>query len=464
MSYEGYMVAGALWIAAVGGEAAAPLSEDEIPAETASSQPWFLFDKADDIVEARLLENPLFYDGGIASSKEGLWIAWLEFQPGKGDQLWIGLRGKTGWISKTQLSEQPGDYANPTPTVDADGKLWLSYEAADAQGNWNVFVRQGRSDGGFAAPKQVSQSPGPNISHRVTADPGNGLSLVWQGNMDGRFHLGGARITRNGTTSVGFGTTPMDCWSPSLTVTPDGALHAIWDAYDGTSFNVFAVSMRLEMASAKGYGQLGGLLPLAASPGFEGHAQIASDKDGKIWVLWEEDGENWGKRYTARTSGIRTSTKMNDKIGPLHRYRRLHLAQLDEKGNKLTEYDIPQPSFELARSRTNAPPDLKDFGAFYEHGQLVVDGRNRPWIVYRHFYVPWIGVTIATHKQENMRIYARCLLSDGWAKLYTFKDGQGDGGQRISVSAEPDGIALAWTVGRTDRRKTKDNHGVAFAE
>src|SRR5262249_44648710 len=84
-------------------------------------------------------------------------------------------------------------------------------------------------------------------------------------------------------------------------------------------------------------------------------------------------------------------------------------------------YEIPQPSFDLARHRTNAPPDLNDFGAFYENGQLVVDGQNRPWIVYRHFYVPWIGIVLAHHKQENMRIYARCLLPDGWSKLYSFK-------------------------------------------
>lgn len=67
---------------------------------------------------------------------------------------------------------------------------------------------------------------------------------------------------------------------------------------------------------------------------------------------------------------------MTDKLGPLHRFRRLHLAQLDEKNAKLTEYEIPQPSLDLARARTNAPEDLKDFGAFYENGQLVVDGKQ----------------------------------------------------------------------------------------
>ena len=127
---------------------------------------------------------------------------------------------------------------------------------------------------------------------------------------------------------------------------------------------------------------------------------------------------------------------MTDKVGPVHRFRRLHLAELDEKNSKLTEYEIPQRSFELARNRTNAPPDLKDFGAFYENAQLVVDGKNRPWIIYRHFYVPWIGIELATHKQENMRVYARCLLADGWSQIYSFKEGQGDGMQRMSATAD----------------------------
>src|SRR5262249_40381476 len=150
-----------------------------------------------------------------------------------------------------------------------------------------------------------------------------------------------------------------------------------WDAYDGASYNVWSQSFRPGSPNSSLERAVSALsdstpaLPIAASPNFEAHAQIASGKDGKLWMLWEEDGENWGKRYIARKPLDRKSTKMSDKIGPLHRFRRLHLAQLNEQEKTLTEYDIPQPSFDLARARTNAPPDLKDFGAFYERGQLV---------------------------------------------------------------------------------------------
>ncbi len=92
----------------------------------------------------------------------------------------------------------------------------------------------------------------------------------------------------------------------------------------------------------------------------------------KIFVLWEEDGENWGKHYLARTPGDKKSTRMADNEGPLHRFRKLHFAELDEKKQELKEYDFPQPSFELANKRENAPADFKNLGAFYEQGQLVI--------------------------------------------------------------------------------------------
>src|SRR4051812_48665521 len=88
---------------------------------------WFEFDKADEIIPTTHLENPLFYDAAVAPAREGLWVTWLEFQPGKGDQLWVGLQTNGAWALQKQLSTAPGDYANPTPTIDADGKLWLTF-------------------------------------------------------------------------------------------------------------------------------------------------------------------------------------------------------------------------------------------------------------------------------------------------------------------------------------------------
>src|SRR5262245_54079689 len=99
---------------------------------------FFLFDTPDETIQASFLDNPLFYDAGIAPASNGVWTAWLEFVPGKGDQLWIGFRSGDKWVSQKQLSEKPGDFAHPTPVIDAQGKLWLTYEAATGE-NWDIF-------------------------------------------------------------------------------------------------------------------------------------------------------------------------------------------------------------------------------------------------------------------------------------------------------------------------------------
>jgi hypothetical protein len=416
---------------------------------------FFLFDKADETIPATLLENPVFYDAGIATATNGaVWFAWLEFHPGSGDQIWLGLRSADGkWIQKRKITGVDGDFANPTPTVDSHGQLRLSYEAAHGS-NWNVIVEQQSSKSVHETETLFLRFQG--INHSVVATPDGSLALVYQKESAGRFTVASYRLDleqeSNPANFLNEISAPGNSWHPSVAITPDNQILTICDAYDGRSYNVV-----LQEKNSR-------IQPISATASFEANAQIACGKDGKIWISWEEDGENWGQRYIVREPGIKTSTRMADNLGPLHRFRRLHLAQLDDKNRTLTEIEIPQPSFDLARHRTNAPPGLKNFGAFYEGAQLAVDGQNRLWIVYRHYFATWIGISYETHKQQDSRIYARCLLPDGWSKLYSFSEGQGDALQRISISPKADGINLAWTTGRTDRRDPKTVHrGVALA-
>jgi hypothetical protein len=421
-----------------------------------TAEPWFSYDQADETLPVTLLENSLAYDSAVAPSPQGLWVAWLELQPGKGDQLWIGLRNKDGWISKKKRSPAPGDYANPTPTLDAQGKLWLTYESTN-RGNWDVFVEQQKADGEFSDPHRLKLGTGANIDHRVAVDPKGGIWIVWQCDRDGQFDILARHVTTEKMSEpILISDSVQNDWAPSATVTPDGILHVAWDSYDGRSYNILERSL----AGNK----LSDVRILANTPAFEAHAQIASDKSGKLWVAWEEDGENWGKTYRARVAGDKKSTHMADNLGPLHRFRKLHFAELDEKNLKLRELALPMPSLQLAQTREHAPVGLKQFGASYERAQLTVDGQDRPWLLYRHIYSPLFGIASETHKQQDPHLYARCLLPGGWSKLYSFSEGQGDGLQRLFATPTKDGIAAAYTTGRTDRRKNDKPHGVELGE
>jgi hypothetical protein len=102
-------------------------------------------------------------------------------------------------------------------------------------------------------------------------------------------------------------------------------------------------------------------------------------------------------------------------------------------------------------------------GVYYERGELVVDRKDRLWVLYRHYYAPWIGRELITHKEKGWGVYARCLTDAGWSGLIRFDVVQGDGMQRLSAVPLEDGIAVAYTAGRTDRRMPDTPRGIAFA-
>ncbi len=421
---------------------------------------YFIYDKPDQIVDATLLNNPLYYDPSIAATKDGFLLAWLEFVPGEGDHLWVGQRKDLtngSWTFQKRLSTKPGEFARPTVTLDSSGTLWITYEAAQAA-NWDIFFQKQQTDGHFTEPQKISSSPGPDINHKAVADAKGGLWVVWQSDQKGQFDVLARHISSGKNSSITtVSQSPLGDWQPSATITFEDALVVIWDSYDGNSYNVCARSFRKGSWSA--------LETIAGSAAFEGRSQIASDQNGVLWALWEEDGENWGKRYVSQWNKGSEDRVLGDTAGPLHRFRRLHLAKLDSKSLKpLKKIEIPQPSLEQASSRTNRRPDVVHLGAFYERGQLAVDSQNRLWVIYSHFYTPWMGVDPHHHVEDDWGIYARCLMPDGWSDLLRMSAGQGDAMQRLSVVPTQRGLAFTWTTGRTDRNKNERPRGVALAE
>jgi hypothetical protein len=142
----------------------------------------------------------------------------------------------------------------------------------------------------------------------------------------------------------------------------------------------------------------------------------------------------------------------------------LHVARLDADGSvRRLATPLPMPALTKARQREGRWPGVAEVGAFYERAKLAFDGAGRLWVVYRHQYVPWLGVKHLHHLDEGWNLYARYLEGDRWSKLYRFTIGQDDGMQRLSISPQKDGIALAWTAGRTDRRESDRPRGVAVA-
>ena len=116
-------------------------TEPEAAGPVRRKAPRFVYDQADHTAKAVMLSGGELYDPGVASKGNELWVTWLKFVPGKGDEIHVG-RGAAGPQVNITVSTRPGRYARPTLTLDAAGVMWLSYEAFDVEGQqWDVFVR-----------------------------------------------------------------------------------------------------------------------------------------------------------------------------------------------------------------------------------------------------------------------------------------------------------------------------------
>ncbi len=415
---------------------------------------YFVYDQADETIKASMLDDDgeLYGPHSVATS-EGLWMTWLKFTPGKGDEIHIALRSKTKSLADTIVSERRGRYARPTLTIDSTGKLQMTYESFDEKAQqWDIFLRSHLGDGKFGPASRVSTGSSNDINHRVSPGPKGGLWVIWQADVNGQFDILARRVGGKRATDVKA--IASKAWSPSIAVGAGGVVTAAWDAYDGESYNVMLrrrVGDKWTAASA-----------IAAGPAFQGRAQLAPAGADRTWILWESGADKWGKPHRGMPH---KNPKMSDSYGPLHRFRRLHVGVIDAKGSlHVVAKPLPMPSFAAAAKRENSRPDCRRFGVFYERGKLAVDACGRLWVVYRHFYSPQASLAkgMRSHVETGWRIHARCIDGTEWSRLYEFDIPQRDGMQRLSVAPASTGLAAIWTTGRTDRRKDPLGRGIAL--
>ena len=417
----------------------------------AEPEPAFVYDPADETVAATVLDNPLWYDADVVSTGERLWYAWLEFTPGKGDRIWVGSRADGSWRSREAIKSAHGSYAHPTLTIAAGGRLWLSYEAESA-GQWDLFAVPLQDGTAAGTPRRVSPGGGADIRHRAAADAAGGLWFVWQSDHNGQFDVLVRHLTAGGMDPPRAASDqPGGDWHPAVAVSPTGAVYVVWDAYDGDSFNVHLRTLR--------GGKWDPAIDLAHSGAFEGRPQVAIDKRSRVWIVWEEGGRNWGKPFR----GINTLA-CSDQLGPLHRFRHLQIAVLAADGTvRPVQPPLPQPSWELAQQRPAVDPGSRHLGAFYERARLAIDAAGRPWVAYRHYYTPWLGVEHRSHVEAGWGVYARAFGAGGWSKLYRLDVGQGDGMQALEITPHAGGLCAVWTTGRTHRTQNDRPRGIATA-
>jgi len=415
----------------------------------------FHYDPVDRLVEGRLLEDPLRYEPSLAKTGEGgALLALLDFTPGEGDRIVaVSLDAEGAPVEERVVVDEPGKYRRPTVTIDAEDRRWVSYEA-EQKGTWSVFVRP--VDRGDGEPERAGPAGRNAINHAVAPLPGGGLLLAWQEDRGGQWDVVARRRAAGGewgdpeVLSAGNG---LGDWHPAVAVRGSERFVA-WDAYDGASFSV-----RGKRGDGEGWGET---IRLTDSAAFEGRPSVAFDGEGTLYVAWEEGAPNWGKDFRRF---LPDPPEFDDERGGLHRYRLVRLAKVADDGST-TAIPVPMPSLEAAAEREGARPNTDRLGLYYERPRLAVDGRDRLWLLHRHYYFPEVARADrpTSHIEEGWRLYARCLEDGKWSVPVGLEPTQRDGMQRLSLAPGNGGLLAAWTVGRTHRGKESPGRGIALAE
>jgi hypothetical protein len=81
-------------------------------------------------------------------------------------------------------------------------------------------------------------------------------------------------------------------WEPAIAADAKGNLAVAWDTYQKGDYDVY-------VARRGSDGKFQPPQPVAGSLAFEVRPSIAYDREGQLWIAWEESGDRWGKDFGA---------------------------------------------------------------------------------------------------------------------------------------------------------------------
>src|SRR4029079_13267183 len=131
---------------------------------------------------------------------------------------------------------------------------------------------------------------------------------------------------------------------------------------------------------------------------FEARPSIAYDKDGRLWIAYEEGPEKWGHDYGAQAAG---------KGNPLYNERSVRVLCIEPDGT------MKKPVADLPTSRYDPPvlPFEPIKTSKFEkttrsaYPRIGSDGKGRVWLTYRQNF----GTRYTSHPGSYWLTFARRL-------------------------------------------------------
>src|SRR5262249_51964701 len=209
----------------------------------------------------------------------------------KSQRMWTGPFAVTG----------PGeDLMRTAVAVDGQGRAWIFY-AAQRNGNFDLYARSARADGGMASEIRLTTDAGTDLFPVATTDGAGRVWVAWQGFRNNNLEiLATAQIGDGFAPEVVVSVSPASDWDPAIAAAPDGEVAIAWDTYNKGDYDVYL--RRVFFTDQIG---LDDPIPIAATSNFEARSSLAYDQQNRLWMAYNFAGSRWGKVFGAYdTTGL----------------------------------------------------------------------------------------------------------------------------------------------------------------
>jgi hypothetical protein len=224
----------------------------------------------------------------MAADGNRIWVAWQAYRD-KADRVFLRGCENGRCDAALEVTEKPGDLFM-TGVAAARGAVTVVWSEREGSG-WNLKSRT--YDGKrFGAAESVTTGENNNLWHRVTADRGGNVHVVYQSWRKGRSDIY-LRSRENGkwTPEVLLSDTQRDAraddWDPAVAADRDGTVWAVWDGYATGSYNLYLRPVR--------HGKPGAIVKVTDTTRFHAHPSVTVDGENRLWIAYDEAPENWGK-------------------------------------------------------------------------------------------------------------------------------------------------------------------------
>jgi hypothetical protein len=351
------------------------------------------------------------------------YLAWVAYQQSKDRVLLVERDGPEGAWSQPIEVAGPGDHFRVALATTHKDTLWIVW-ASQRDGNWDLFGRP-YLDGKLGAEVRLTDAPGSDLWHTMTTDNKGRAWLVWQGFRDGQSDVFARCYDDDGWHEpIKVSTAKANDWNPVIAA--DAKEDRVWVAWDTYETGTYGVRVRSIADGPKP--KLGEVLTPDKSPVFQAHPSLTCDKDGRLWLAWDQAGVNWGKDtgfLYPKADGTR-----------LYQERKVRVACLIDGKWKEPEADFMKL----------LPPDMQEYN---ELPQLQEDGEGRVWLAFRHRTCrrPRIdGWAI----QGRWDVFATCWLGDRWTTPVELP--QSGGRNDMRLSSQRDRAANVYFAHASDNR------------